>query len=318
MALEPYGRIMAGAAEAAMMPYNTLQDARREQKANTLLDLRAQAMQQGMDEEAQFDAAIQARDFDTAARIDPHATALYQEHLRQQAMTGLGDVAVRQDRIDTNAIDKRLMDERKFWLDQQRERNDQAARGQQLALQAAQERRLSSDTQRPEKAPEGYRWNGDSLEAIPGGPKDMQAAQPLSPKDTNTARVKLTQVKIARNQLNRALETWGKIKDSLSAGPGQATPTPEGKAFDAAINTMRGSVTALTRVPGVGAMSDYETRLDQSKFPSRWSYETVSEQQLQDLSDLLNTIEQGYGEMLGTPAKPAQSGEVDFNTLPEG
>jgi hypothetical protein len=39
----------------------------------------------------------------------------------------------------------------------------------------------------------------------------------------------------------------------------------------------------LTRVPGIGAMSDFETRLDQAKFPTRNNYESVGEQQLQAL-----------------------------------
>ena len=110
----------------------------------------------------------------------------------------------------------------------------------------------------------------------------------------------MTQVKVARNQLNEAKRRYEALKDTFSAGPGgQFIPTPAGKAFDAAINSMRGSITALTRVPGVGAMSDYETRLDQSKFPDRGQYEEVGAQQLAALEQLLDTIEQGYSEILG-------------------
>ncbi len=35
MALENYGRIMQGASDFAMQPYNALQDARRNQRTNT-------------------------------------------------------------------------------------------------------------------------------------------------------------------------------------------------------------------------------------------------------------------------------------------
>jgi hypothetical protein len=145
---------------------------------------------------------------------------------------------------------------------------------------------------------------GESAGAAVGAPTSAQA---LSPKDTNTAKVKLTQVKVARNQLNEAKRRYAALKDSFSAGPGgQFIPTPAGKAFDAAVDSMRGSITALTRVPGVGAMSDYETRLDQSKFPSRGNYEQVGEQQLQALEQLLNTIEAGYSELLGGKQAPSQ------------
>jgi hypothetical protein len=130
------------------------------------------------------------------------------------------------------------------------------------------------------------------------------SGQPLSPKDTNTARTKLTQVKVARQQLNVAKQKFAAIKDSLSAGPGgKYLPTPAGKAFDAAIDTMRSSITALTKVPGLGSMSDYETRLDQAKFPDRGQYEDVAGQQLQAIEDLLNTVDGGYSEMLGSKSQ---------------
>lgn len=159
----------------------------------------------------------------------------------------------------------------------------------------------------PPKAPSGYRPTaaGD-LEPIPGGPADPTATQQLSPKDTNTARVKLNQVKIARAALQRVKNNWQKIQGGMTAGPLQGyVPSEGGKAFDAAVNAMRGSITALTRVPGVGAMSDYETRLDQSKFPERTSYETVTADQMQGLEDLLNNVESGYQEMLGSKPETA-------------
>jgi hypothetical protein len=174
--------------------------------------------------------------------------------------------------------------------------------------------------EKPPAAPSGYRFTGSGdLQAIPGGPADALSAQKLSPKDTNTARVKINQVKIARTQLLRAKAAWNKIKGGMTAGPGQGLlPTAGGKAFDAAINAMRGSITSLTRVPGVGAMSDYETRLDQSKFPDRTSYESVTEEQMQGLEDLLNNIESGYADLLDTPKKAAGGaapGVVNFEDL---
>jgi cation transport regulator ChaB len=170
---------------------------------------------------------------------------------------------------------------------------------------------------KPPKAPEGYRWaaDGQSLEVIPGGPKDATAPAPMSAKDRNTARVKLTQVSVARRQLQDAKQKYAALKGSLAAGPGGGLlPTPGGKAYDAAIDTMRSSISALTRVPGVGAMSDYETRLDQAKFPTRNNYEEVGAQQLQALEDQLNTIEQNYREMLGggAPAAPVEPQAEDF------
>lgn len=134
----------------------------------------------------------------------------------------------------------------------------------------------------------------------------------LSQKDATTAKMKLNTVSLARQQLNRIREEFegkvdpktgqrvGGIKGTMSAGAfGQGKiPTEGGRKFDAAVNQMRSTLTALTRVPGVGAMSDYETKLDQSKFPTRNDYESVTEQQLSDLDNMLNAIETGYKDLL--------------------
>jgi hypothetical protein len=60
-------------------------------------------------------------------------------------------------------------------------------------------------------------------------------------------------------------------------------------------------------VPGVGAMSDYETKLDQSKFPNRNEYESVTLDTLQNLEDQLALIETGYRDLLtgGNTSQPA-------------
>lgn len=144
---------------------------------------------------------------------------------------------------------------------------------------------------------------GESSGTPVGAPVKPNQDKPMSAKDANTARIKLTQVKVARRQLQDAQAKYAALKGSISAGPGGGLlPTPSGKAYDAAIDTMRSSISALTRVPGIGAMSDFETRLDQAKFPTRNNYESVGEQQLQALGDQLDTIESSYQEMLGGKA----------------
>jgi len=131
----------------------------------------------------------------------------------------------------------------------------------------------------------------------------------LSQKDQTTARLKLNTVQLARQQLNNIRQRFEAIKGTLSAGPfGQGkVPSKAGRAFDRAVDQMRSTLTSLTRVPGVGAMSDYETRLDQAKFPTRNEYEAVTEQQINDLDDMLNAIERGYQDLLAgvTPGATA-------------
>jgi hypothetical protein len=131
----------------------------------------------------------------------------------------------------------------------------------------------------------------------------------LSQKDSTVAKIKLNQLKVAKQQIANARERFDKIKDTLEAGPGGQglAPSELGRQFDKSIDQLRGSITAITRVPGVGSMSDYESKLDQGKFPSRREYESVTEQQLNDLEQQLSTIEGGYKELLGSPAQSQQA-----------
>jgi hypothetical protein len=122
------------------------------------------------------------------------------------------------------------------------------------------------------------------------------------------ARQKLTQISVARQQLENAKRALAEAPSSEVGGPvagGLSTigVFKGGQSFQAAIDGMRGSITSITRVPGVGAMSDYETRLDQSKFPNFWmDRESTMDQKLGQLEELLNGMEAGYSEISGTEA----------------
>lgn len=143
------------------------------------------------------------------------------------------------------------------------------------------------------------------------------ASSTLSQKDATAAKQKLMTVQLARQQLNAIRQRFGNIRDGVSAGPlGQGyLPTEGGKAFDAAVDQMRSTLTALTRTPGVGAMSDYETRLDQAKFPSRQNYESVTQQQIDAIDNQLNLIENGYKNLLGGSQPTEDAQEPDLSNL---
>lgn len=136
-------------------------------------------------------------------------------------------------------------------------------------------------------------------------------AQRISAKDATTARQKITQIRAARQQINSARQAFQKLRGTFSAGlGGQYLPTPEGQAFDRAIANLAPLITAVTRVPGVGAMSDYESKLQNAALPSRGTYEDVTAQQFQDLENLLNTVESGYNDLLsGGQAAPTAADE---------
>jgi hypothetical protein len=150
----------------------------------------------------------------------------------------------------------------------------------------------------------------------------------LSQKDANTAKLKLNTVKVARNQLQKIKAAYeggiAGVGPNAFGGAQGWMPTQAGKKFDAAVDQMRSTLTALTRVPGVGAMSDYETRLDQAKFPSRTDYESVTAEKIQGIDDMLNAIESGYSDLLSggatqqQPPQPTQpTGEVKVSSPQE-
>lgn len=160
------------------------------------------------------------------------------------------------------------------------------------------------------------RINMDTGEQTDIGPVTVK---PMSPKDQATAKSKITMLTLARQQLQNVQDKFDSIKGSaFSAGPGVGhIPTPSGKAFDAAVDGMRNTITGLTRVPGVGAMSDFETKLSQAANPSRTGYESITQQQIDQMAQMINTLESGYQGMLpdieetppgpgaGSPARPA-------------
>lgn len=137
-------------------------------------------------------------------------------------------------------------------------------------------------------------------------PMDAPYQKPvtLSPKDADAAKAKLTAIKLARTQLQQARDKFAALKDSYSVGMGgKLFPTVAGKNLDAAIDGMRQTITGLTRTPGIGSMSDFETRLNQAQLPNRNDYEETYGQKLDQLGSMLDVLESGYTDMV-QPSKP--------------
>lgn len=161
----------------------------------------------------------------------------------------------------------------------------------------------------------------EELRRMVVGGSSARDAQRISTADATKARQKMTQIASARQQLEAVKENFRKLKNTFSAGPGgQYLPTPEGQAFDRAIANLAPLVTAVTRVPGIGAMSDYESRLQNASLPSRGTYENVTEQQIADLERLFDTIESGYTDLLSGAQmqKPAPADAPQSNAVPSG
>lgn len=127
--------------------------------------------------------------------------------------------------------------------------------------------------------------------------KANQAFLPSS-KEVAAARGKLIQVKMAKDALKTVEEQFAKHNLATGAITG-AVWSPAGKEYDASVSILRDLITALTRVPGIGAMSDFETRLATAKMPDRGLGETRDSMQikLDGLKHLISTLEKGYGDI---------------------
>lgn len=174
----------------------------------------------------------------------------------------------------------------------------------------APEQRQQTDIERRLQMARQMGATPEELKRMVVGGDSGRDAQRISTADATKARQKMTQIQSARQQLNAVKQAFQKLRGSFSAGiGGNYLPTPEGQAFDRAIRNLSPLITAVTRVPGVGAMSDYEAKLQEASLPSRGTYEAVTEQQIADLERLLNTIEGGYGDLIGSKPQQAPAGE---------
>ena len=96
----------------------------------------------------------------------------------------------------------------------------------------------------------------------------------------------------------------GGIKDTWQAGPYQGTASrvlsigEAGDNFDKSVDAMRDTITGITKVPGIGSMSDFETKLQQAKMPDRVNFESSIEDQIKYLEQIADFFERGYSDML--------------------
>ncbi|APX66277.1 hypothetical protein V3I01_08030 [Sphingomonas sp. gentR] len=137
--------------------------------------------------------------------------------------------------------------------------------------------------------------------------QDMQAEARVAPKPATVtlARTKISALNALDNQLNRVEKALANAKNR---GPiaGRLPGGINGKdgAADAAIRQLAPLVRQLTRVPGEGAMSDYESRLVEAGQPSRSQTPEALRETLAGYRDLINTTRAGYSDILGNAPAP--------------
>ena len=278
-----------GMAKLAAAPVNAFYQARdqqaQEDRRNTLVNREAE-------EDAMWDRAVKSGDWPTAFRIDPEATQLYKAHAQQQQMSGLGDIPVTENRIDTAPIQKQFNVDRDFAADQQ-------YRKQQLGLQYAQERRLSQ----PQAS----------------GDDEFARYQAMTPKQRELYdRMKGRPVAGAKSvDLARANNTAWNVYQTGMAGvrrgmEGSVTGPIAGRipAYTAAQQSAEGAVSAMApvlkqlfRSAGEGVFTDKDQQLLLDMMPTRKDHPAAREFKLNNIDNIVRA-------KLGLP--PLESEIVDL------
>ncbi|NYD88744.1 hypothetical protein [Sphingomonas melonis] len=141
--------------------------------------------------------------------------------------------------------------------------------------------------------------------------QDMAAAGRAAPPKATVAlaRNKLSSLTALETQLNRAEAALRKAKyTGPIAGRLPGGISGADSAADAAIANLAPLVRQLTRVPGEGAMSDYESRLAQAGLPSRSQTVEGRKQSLDDIRALVAQTKAGYSDLVGDSPAPAARG----------
>lgn len=164
--------------------------------------------------------------------------------------------------------------------------------------------RIRLDREKAER--EEREWN--ATHNPDGTPK---ASAGLSRTQLGQARQKLVMLRNLEGQMQRVEAAARELQDDGWAGPvwgnipGTGSLDPESARYDKAIASLTAQIRQLTRTPGEGAMSDYESRLAAAIPPARSDNSAAREEAMAGIRDLIATTRAGYEELVGE--EPAQT-----------
>jgi hypothetical protein len=187
-----------------------------------------------------------------------------------------------------------------------------------------------------EKARNPLQFTGDVGGGVPGfANRQTGEVTPVSTPDAENqaaaARAQALAAAQARGdaqggtkpvRLQAALRRLDRVKtasEKLSfGGPvigGVVGMTPEGQELDQANAQLLTELTALTRVPGVGAQSDLEQRLAQLQLPTAGMYPTVRANAIKELEMFLGDLEKAISNVEGGQSPVDGGGMPDFTNM---
>lgn len=145
----------------------------------------------------------------------------------------------------------------------------------------------------------------------PNLPKPAPAVKPLSAEEQNTIKMKLNSLKIAKAQLEAVKAANEEYKKGFLSGKwlGKA-PTEAAERYDAAVSALKPTVSAITRIPGMGSMSDFETKLAMAPYPEPGKYDKTNDAAIAGLEQLIHDTESGYMSLSPSAEKAPATGNA--------
>lgn len=149
-----------------------------------------------------------------------------------------------------------------------------------------------------------------------GHVSEIRGGSSLTATQRGNINTKLQGLRQIEGQLSRMGEAEDNLQKEGWGGPvwGNLPGTgwdAESSVYDKAQSSLTAMIRTLTRTPGEGAMSDYESRLAAAIPPSRSDTREARAEATAGIKDLIRNLKGGYSELLGT----TQSGQ---NKAPSG
>lgn len=186
------------------------------------------------------------------------------------------------------------------------------------------------------KPPSGYQYATDPatgetiLAPVRGGPADPNRPRPSSPaqeKQKREAIIRMPQVDAAIRRVDRLSQASQSLGNFLADGGPIDGPllskTKSGQELEQSAASLMPVLTALTRVPGIGAQSDLEQRLAMLQLPSVDMYPEVRARAVAELQAFMRDLRQAYvnlaaGTGVQMPEEGASAGVVTQGAAPGG
>lgn len=168
--------------------------------------------------------------------------------------------------------------------------------------------------------PSGYRLKADgaSLEPIPGGPADKPKAAPAqtaaAAKASKANAVMKAQLPALQRRIERLQQASDAINGMFDGGPLDQYAlklSPANSELESAAAQLKPVLMSFVRVPGIGAQSDLEARLDSLQYPDASQPPAVRNKNIQELKLFIKDLTDAMNGADAAPTAPKKPVDAD-------